>query len=89
MLLRKKLLIAFAVAAAVTLFASWLTSGNFDPVAGKPLLLGALVVLPLVVALKNELTGLEATAVAFTTYFAFAFLGVWIATRKKRVGQSK
>ena len=78
-----------AIAALITLLASWLTSGQFDPVGGKPLFVGALIVLPLVVAAKNGLTGLAATALAFTTYFGFAFLVVWLATRKKRVGSSK
>jgi hypothetical protein len=85
MLLRQRLIIAVAIAALITSLASWLTSGQFDPVGGKPLFVGALIVLPLVVAAKNGLTGLAATALAFTTYFAFAFLGVWLATRKKRV----
>ena len=85
MLLRQRLIIAVATAAVITLLASWLTSGQFDPVGGKPLFVGALIVLPFVVAAKNGLTGLAATALAFATYFAFAFLGVWLFTREKRV----
>ncbi len=85
MLLRQKLIVAVAIAAVITLLAAWMTSGQFDPVGGKPLIVGALIVLPLVVAAKNGLNGLAATALAFATYFAFAFLGVWLATREKRV----
>jgi hypothetical protein len=82
---RNKAILAVALAALVTLLASWLTSGQFDPVAGKPLMVGALIVLPLVVAAKNDVTGMAATALAFTTYLALAVLVVWLATRRKRV----
>ncbi len=85
MVLRKRLIVAVAIAAVITFLAVWMTSGQLDPAGGKPLFVGALIVLPLVVAAKNGLTGFVATALAFATYFAFAFLGVWLATRKKRV----
>lgn len=85
MSLRNRSIIAVAIAVFVTLLALWLTSGQFDPDAGKSLFIGALIVLPLIVAAKNDVTGLEATALAFTIYLIFAFLGVWFATRKKRV----
>jgi hypothetical protein len=85
MLLRQRLIVAVAIAAGITLLAAWMASGQFDPVGGKPLFMGALIVLPLVVAAKSGLTGLAATTLAFATYFAFAFLGVWLATREKRV----
>ena len=85
MLLRQMLIVAVAIAAVITLLAAWMISGQFDPVGGKPLFVGTLIVLPLVVAAKSGLTGLAATALAFPTYFAFAFLGVWLAIRDKRV----
>jgi hypothetical protein len=85
MSLRSRLIIAVAIAVFVTLLALWLTSGQFDPDAGKSLFIGALIVLPLIVAANSDLTGLAATALAFVTYLVFAFLGVWFATRKKQV----
>ena len=85
MLFRQRLIVAVAIAAVTTLLAAWMTSGQFDPVGGKPLFVGALIVLPLVVAAKNGLTGLVAMALAFVTYFVFAFLVVWFATGEKRV----
>jgi hypothetical protein len=82
-MIRKGLLISVTIAAFLTLLALWLTSGEFDPNGGKSALVGALIVLPLVVAAKNGLTGLAATSLAFTAYFAVAFLSFWLATRKK------
>jgi hypothetical protein len=85
MLLRQRLIVAVTIATVTTLLAAWMTSGQFDPAGGKPLFVGALIVLPLAVAAKNGLMGLSAAALAFVTYFAVAFLGVWLATREKRV----
>lgn len=89
MSLRNRSIIAVAIAVFVTLLALWLTSGQFDPDAGKSLFVGALIVLPLIVAAKNDLTGLEVTALAFAIYFAFAFLGIWFATREKQAKSQK
>jgi predicted small secreted protein len=85
MSLRRTLFTAFIVATATVLYAAFLTSGHGEPVSGKPLLIGALVVVPLAVAAKNEIDGAGAFALAFVTYFAIAFAVMWLVFRKKSV----
>jgi hypothetical protein len=53
MSLRHTLLTAFIVATAFVLFATWLTSGQLESVGGKLLFIGALAVVPFVVATQN------------------------------------
>ena len=84
MSLRRTSLAAFIVATAAVLFAIWLTSGQLEPV-GKPLFIGALVVVPFVVAAKNEIDGAGALALAFVTYFAIAFTVIWLVFRNRSV----
>ena len=85
MSLKRALFTAFIVATAAVLFATWLTSGQLEPVGGKPLFIGALVVVPFVVAAKNEIDGAGAFALAFVTYFAIAFTVIWLAFRTRHV----
>jgi hypothetical protein len=85
MSLRHTLLSAFIVATACVLFATLLTSGQLEPVGGKPLLIGVLIVVPFVVAAKNEIDGAGAFALAFVTYFAIAFAVIWLVLRNRSV----
>jgi hypothetical protein len=85
MLLRRTILAAFIVATATVLFATWLTSGQLEPVGGKPLFIGALVVVPFVVAAKNDIDGAGAFALAFVTYFVIAFTVIWLVFRGRSV----
>lgn len=80
----RTLLIALAVAGASVMFAAWLTSGAFETSGGKPLVVAALVVLPLAVAAKNGVEGPLALVVAFGTYFAVAFSVTWLVSRHRR-----
>ena len=84
MSLSRTLLTAFIVAAAAVLFATWLTSGLLEPV-GKSLFIGALVVVPFVVAAKNGIDGAGAFALAFVTYFAITFAVIWLVFRNRSV----
>jgi hypothetical protein len=77
MSLRTTLLTALIVASAAVLFATGLTSGQLEPVSGKPLVIGALLVVPFVVSAKYEIDGAGALAFAFVTYFAIAFAVIW------------
>ena len=85
MSLRPTLLTAFIVASAAVLLATWLTSGQLEPVSGKSLFIGALLVVPFVVSAKYEIAGVGALAFAFFTYFAIAFAVIWLVFRNKRV----
>jgi hypothetical protein len=85
MSLRSALLTAFIVATAAVLFATWLTSGQLEPVGGKPLFIGALVVIPFVVAGKYEIDGAVAYSLAFVIYFAIAFAVIWLVFRNRSV----
>lgn len=85
MSLRRMSLIAVIVAIVAVLFATWLTSGQLAPVGGKPLLIGALAVVPFVVAAKNDIDGAGAFALAFIAYFAIAFTVIWLAFRTRHV----
>ena len=73
MSLRHTLLAAFIAAIATVLFATWLTSGPLEPIYGKQLFFVALIVVPFVVAAKNDIDGAGAFALVFVTYFAIAF----------------
>jgi hypothetical protein len=85
MSLRHTLLTAFIVATAFVLFATWLTSGQLESVGGKLLFIGALAVVPFVVATQNEIHSAGAFALAFVTYFAIAFAAIWLVLRNRRV----
>lgn len=85
MTLNRTLLTAFIVATAAVVFATWLTSGQLAPGGGKPLFMGALVVVPFVVAAKNGIDGAAAFAFAFVTYFAIAFTVIWLVFRNRSV----
>lgn len=85
MSLRHTLLAAFIAAIATVLFATWLTSGPMEPIYGKQLFFVALIVVPFVVAAKNDIDGAGAFALVFVTYFAIAFTVIWLVFRNRGV----
>ena len=63
----------------VAISTSW---AGMTPVAGKPLTIGALLVLPLVIAAKCEWTVAASAVFAYFTYFVLSFAGMLVLMRK-------
>lgn len=84
-----KIAIAVAMATLLTVIAVLMASGGLEPVGGKPVLTGAILVIPLVLAAKSEWSAGASIALAFVTYFSVSFLAVWFFTREKRLTQAE
>ena len=78
-----KLCISAVVATALTLLAVSLTWGGMAPVAGKPLFIGALLVLPLTVGTSFGWANAASVMLAFLTYFGLSVAAVWALMREK------
>ncbi|PZO13302.1 MAG: hypothetical protein DCF26_17115 [Burkholderiales bacterium] len=78
-----KLCISAVVATLLTLLAVSITWGGMAPVAGKPLLLGALLVLPLTIGTNFGWANAASMMFAFLTYFALSVAAVWLLMREK------
>ena len=74
-----------AIVAMLLTFVAVSTSwAGMAPVAGKPLTIGALRVLPLVIAAKCEWTVAASAVFAYFTYFVLSFAGMLVLMRKTR-----
>ena len=71
------------VAMLLTLVAVSISWGGMAPVAGKPLTIGALLVLPLIIAAKCEWTIAASAVFAYFTYFVLSFAVMFVLIRKK------
>lgn len=80
-----KFAIAVVAASLLTVIAVLMTSGGLEPVGGKPVLAGAILVIPLVLAAQSEWSPGLSIALAFVAYFSVCFLAVWFFTREKRL----
>ena len=74
---------AAIVAMLLTLLAVSISWGGMAPVAGKPLTIGALLVLPLIIAAKCEWTIAASAVFAYFTYFVLSFAVMFVLIRKK------
>ena len=74
---------AAIVAMLLTLVAVSISWGGMAPVAGKPLTIGALLVLPLIIAAKCEWTIAVSAVFAYFTYFVLSFAVMLVLMRKK------
>ena len=74
---------AAIVAMLLTFVAASIALGDMAPVAGKPLTLGALLVLPLVIAAKCAWTIAASAVFAYFTYFVLSFAVMLVLIRKK------
>ena len=78
-----KFCIAAIVAALLTLVALSISWGGMAPAAGQPIALGALLVLPLVIAAKYDWSATASVMLAFFTYFALSVGAVLALTRER------
>lgn len=78
-----KMVIALLLATLLTVVAVLMTWGGWEPVGGKPVLTGAILAIPLVLAAKAEWSTGASTALAFVTYASVCFLAVWFFTRPR------
>ena len=78
-----KFSIAVLVAALLTLVAMSISWGGMTPVTGKPIALGALLVLPLVIAAKYDWSAIASVLLTLFTYFALSF-GAVLALMRER-----
>ncbi|MFI5444559.1 hypothetical protein [Polaromonas sp. UC242_47] len=78
-----KFCIAAIVAALLTLVALSISWGGMAPVAGKPIAVGALLVLPLVIAAKYDWSATASVMLTFFTYFALS-VGAVLALMRER-----
>ena len=67
----------------LTVVAVSISWGGMAPVAGKPLTIGALLVLPLIIAAKCEWTIAASAVFAYFTYFVLSFAVMLVLMRKK------
>lgn len=74
--------IATITAALATLAAVSMTWGGLPPAAGKQLVGGALLILPLVLAAKCEWTALASVVFTYFVYFALSISVMFIFRRK-------
>ena len=78
-----KLCIAAAVAMLLTLVAVSISWGGMAPAGGKSIAVGALLVLPLVIAAKYEWAAAASVMFTFFSYFALSVAAVLALTREK------
>ena len=74
---------AAIVAMLLTLLAVSISWGGMAPVVGKPLTIGALLVLPLIIAAKCEWTIAASAVFAYFTDFVLSFAVMLVLMRKK------
>lgn len=73
---------AAIVAMLLTFVAASIAWGGMASVAGKPLTIGALLVLPLVIAAKYEWAIAASAVFAYFTYFVLSFAVMRVLMRK-------
>lgn len=74
---------AAIVAMLLTFVAASIAWGGMASVAGKPLTIGALLVLPLVIAAKYAWTIAASAVFTYFTYFVLSFAVMLVLMRKK------
>lgn len=81
--LRMKFCIAAIVAVLMTLVALSISWGGMAPVAGKPMALGALLLFPLVIAAKHDVSAAASVMLTFFVYFAMSVSAVLALMRQR------
>lgn len=77
-----KLCISVVAASLLTLLAVSITWGGMAPAAGKPVFLGALLVLPLIMGTKSGWVDAASVMFAFLTYFVLSVAAVLALMRE-------